>query len=562
MNYSSFFRTRHLYPILFVFTLATIFLLGACQKDNLSCEVFNSEVSRLSKTPNLPPELSIPVLDDTMPSNPDPYTFCITKNYSWNPGYSEPLLLGSADGMFPGQLYNDLFSLGQLQHDGERAGLDMTISLLSTNNEFGEKGAVTYSMESPSYSDYQNGLNFLLQQNIDVEHAAFIDYTQKELFSSKQLEVAIGAEVNGAKVGELTGRVDFGKSEIKSRHLVKFIQKYFTVSVDIPDNPCSFFECLPTSIDAWRHSPLYVESMTYGRIVMLLVESAKSSKELTLALDAAFNSIKVDGTIDIDIEYQNILNESTMQILIVGGDASDGLESVLDIDQLATFLRSGGKYDSTSVNGSLNHAALGVPISYKLRYMNDNSVAKMVLSSEYSITECSYTEPYLVDAPRPNDNSSFFYFCPKLLAGNRNWSENGPRVDLSVSLSVEDDSVLMANVHGFFQEEVADGSAGDTQALIDERIRITAIPSRYKFVDFETNQETTLNFLDTTKNQIESFEFGPESPVAKFLVQGDVTLHDFNLGACLGKGSPPILPNTHVGIKFNPITLIVAQRED
>lgn len=65
--------------------------------------------------------------------------------------------------------------------------------------------------------------------------------------------------------------------------------------------------------------------------------------------------------------------------MVIGGSATGGVEVVNGIDGLESYLAIGAQFSPTSP---------GVPLSYTLRNLKDNSLFKLALQAEYSIPEC------------------------------------------------------------------------------------------------------------------------------------------------------------------------------
>jgi thiol-activated cytolysin len=114
-------------------------------------------------------------------------------------------------------------------------------------------------------------------------------------------------------------------------------------------------------------------------MVLFTVESNYSSFEIKAALDAAFSSAVQSGSISVDSRYSNIINSSTLKAYILGGSGSDAVRAVNGIEGIAGFISSGGNYSKDSP---------GAALSYKLRYLKGNSVANIILTSEYNVRQC------------------------------------------------------------------------------------------------------------------------------------------------------------------------------
>jgi thiol-activated cytolysin len=118
---------------------------------------------------------------------------------------------------------------------------------------------------------------------------ARISFEIQEVHSVEQLKLAIQGNYNGSKVNISAG-FDFNKQDVRSRFLVRFLQIYYTIDIDLPTQPSDFFETMLGLEKLGSSSPVYVSTVTYGRMVLFTVESNYSSSEINAALNAAFSS--------------------------------------------------------------------------------------------------------------------------------------------------------------------------------------------------------------------------------------------------------------------------------
>jgi thiol-activated cytolysin len=128
--------------------------------------------------------------------------------------------------------------------------------------------------------------------------------------------------------------------------------------------------------------PAYIASVTYGRIIMFRMET--SSSYTSAEVEAAFKyaaGTQVDG--DLEARYQEILASSTVDVITLGGNAAVASEAVT--------ARSAGDLVPiiTGENAVYSRSNPGVPISYAVKYLKDDQLAKLGYTTEYTATECS-----------------------------------------------------------------------------------------------------------------------------------------------------------------------------
>jgi hypothetical protein len=165
---------------------------------------------------------------------------------------------------------------------------------------------------------------------------------------------------------------------------VKFTQAYYTVDLDAPSRPSAFFDPSVTLDDVRArvdegNPPLYVASVTYGRMVVFTFESDYSAEELNAALEFAYaGGVDVSG--DVSVTYKEIISSSKITAFILGGSGGDAARTIDSYEALIDFIKDGGNYSRESP---------GAPIAYKLAYMKDNSPGRLSLTTDYEVTECT-----------------------------------------------------------------------------------------------------------------------------------------------------------------------------
>ncbi|MRR32162.1 hypothetical protein EG834_17970, partial [bacterium] len=139
--------------------------------------------------------------------------------------------------------------------------------------------SISGTVAAPSLSSMRQGIANVLKRAIGpaTKLPARADFAKEEVFSESQMNAKFGAAVSyGA--GSLQTDFSWDSQKQMTRLVAKYTQVYFTVDVDTPASPASFFD--PTtpvaSIQAAMppgSMPLYVSSVSYGMMAMICVES-------------------------------------------------------------------------------------------------------------------------------------------------------------------------------------------------------------------------------------------------------------------------------------------------
>ncbi len=261
----------------------------------------------------------------------------------------------------------------------ERKPLTISVSLQNLS------GSRSRTIDAPSLSTYRDALDSILAAGVTGATAAQVDATTEVVSSDAQLALALGAKASwGDTVAKISASFDFAKTNVYSRHVVNFVQTYYTVDIDTPVSPDAFFGPTVTvdelKLKFGETTPgAYISSVTYGRMVVFTIESKYSSEEIKAALDVAFKAGTPDIEGNISATHSEKLTNSTIKAFILGGSGSDAVKAISSFEALKTFIEAGGNYSKDSP---------GAPIAYKLRYLKDNSPRLMSLSQDYSEVKC------------------------------------------------------------------------------------------------------------------------------------------------------------------------------
>ena len=278
----------------------------------------------------------------------------------------------------------------------ERAPLEISIDLLSREN--------TRTVEHPDLASVQQAVGQLVAAADSEGHhgGSSISFSQENTYSVNQAMLKLGVSAGYASV---TVKASLSASRTAAERTVTayFVQRMFTVSMVLPNQPRDLFSAdfdqarLQEEEDRGHvgpnNIPVYVSSMTYGRILMFSFTSTASITDIRAALSASFSSI-AGGS--ISGRYLDILNQAKISVVTVGGEGKNA----------TALIQSGQLKDYFDTEPALTSAR---PISYVVRNVGDNSIAKVSETTAYDLRECTAvptTGTMVVDVS-PNDASVY-----------------------------------------------------------------------------------------------------------------------------------------------------------
>lgn len=288
----------------------------------------------------------------------------------------------NSDALWPGAIVG-----GRSVADGllaqrvfDRAPLTFSVSLESLE---GNKSA---KLKDPRLSTYREAMSQILGAELKGATPANLYAEIEDVYSKEQLELALGAKVEwfGGFGASVAGSFDFNTSAVRSRALVRYIQSYYTVDVDPPERPSDMFGNSVTVDDVRAQLPpgdpaVYVSSITYGRLILFAVESSESSSELRAALEFAYGQApRIEGSVSLSSE--EVLDRSKITAYILGGSGEMAAQNIDSYEGLRDLIRGGGNYSPDSP---------GAPIAYRLSYLADNSPARLSMTQDYTVRDCS-----------------------------------------------------------------------------------------------------------------------------------------------------------------------------
>ena len=257
----------------------------------------------------------------------------------------------------------------------ERAPLTISVDLLTDNN--------MRVVENPSLGTVNQAIGDIIAAAAGADNRAgsSVAFSQERMYSVNQASLAMGLSAGYMSVSV---KASLGASRTAAERTITayFVQKMFTASVELPNNPMDFFsdEFTEGELAEQRAAgrigsdnlPVYVSSITYGRILMFSFTSRSSITDIRAALSASFSSL---AGASIEARYLDILNEAQISVVTVGGEGRNA----------TALIQNGQLRDYFNEESALTSAR---PISYTVRNLGDNSIARVSETTEYNIVEC------------------------------------------------------------------------------------------------------------------------------------------------------------------------------
>ena len=328
---------------------------------------------------------------------------CVATPFSLRTNFSEVAILGNPGEIWPGALVEAnqslLDGIPQLARF-ERAPMKLLVDLPG----IGAEGNVI--VEDPDQGNVNaavdEALDFLLtnlaasQNNRDggyVNSGASTSEVQTA-YSSEQVSLDIGLNVAWA-TGDVESQFSYTASSERQVVFASYKQVFYKVKYVIengqrPEDVFAPSVSLNQVEAAFSSSapPAYVSEVSYGRIILFKMETSSSyqAADVEAAFRYATGASVTDG--DLAATYENILQESSVEVTVLGGNPGDyprafSSPSPGDLAQVIE-----GENAIFSANNP------GEPIAYAVKFLKDDTLAKLGYTTEYTARECSSAQTF------------------------------------------------------------------------------------------------------------------------------------------------------------------------
>lgn len=328
-------------------------------------------------------------------------TNCVTKDYTLESNFDDVAILRPVAGViYPGALVvgnQDMLDGAPNPLSVDRAPMTLTVDLPG----IGSNGVI--EIDNPNNANVQVGIDEALDWwNNNAYQDGYVNasnssYQAATSYSSTQLSLDIGLNSAWA-TGAIASQMELETNSERRVASMVFKQVFYTVTMNTPEsiNPAGVFgpnvslENVQTLINE-DNPAAYVSSVNYGRIIMLRMETTNMNTDISLESVLQYTTGVNEGEIDINSTYEEVLEESSINIITIGGNAEVSSSAV----DAANMSEGPGalNYIITGENAVYSATNPGVPIAYTIRYLDDNSIARMGYTTDYTVEECG-SNPY------------------------------------------------------------------------------------------------------------------------------------------------------------------------
>jgi len=356
--------TNQSFRILIVLFLIASAALSGCQKDDDYTEELNLVLGSLPPISKAFPAEKAVTKENTTEEKDTEYLYKIDY-YSVAAGYDEQIVLNpQTDVIYPGALIK-----GESILDGSYVPIPAKRRPVTISTSLTGSSKVSVEVSDPKLSTVREALNTLLKQSYDVPPAN-MGFTIEQAYSETQLKLSLRASYSG--IVNVSGGFDYSNKKIKTRLVAKFIQNYYTLDMDLPASPSDLFDGNVSETLFGTYMPMYISSVTYGRMALFTIESELEETQVRAFLQGSYASVEASASTD----FNSLKAASTMKVYVLGGSGADAGLTVDGFEAFKNYIKAGGNYSKTSP---------GAPISYKLRYIKDNTIGKIVFAASYPI---------------------------------------------------------------------------------------------------------------------------------------------------------------------------------
>lgn len=221
------------------------------------------------------------------------------------------------------------------------------------------------TIERPSLSAMRAAVNKATRSAyFSGEQSLSFEYDIKQFSKYEEVKFAFGGNVNVSNIFKLEFSGSDHNISKKTGVFAKFIQRNFTADMDIPFDGNIFLNNSDLQ-NSQSHNPIYINSITYGRLGILALESDYTYDEVLFALKAAFSAEIVNGELNIDSKNLEVLQKSSLKTYVLGGKGQDAVQLVNGFKGFSDFITNGGEFTANTP---------GVPIYFSASHASDNSV--------------------------------------------------------------------------------------------------------------------------------------------------------------------------------------------
>ncbi len=283
--------------------------------------------------------------------------------------------------------------------DDQRSGSLFPGNILSISDiESGNyKSAITPQRRPYRISTDISGLTKTASATVKDANLADFRNAKTQLLNKTNFNATIGAKAKLGTFKSTNSEVDFNikvsggvnyllqsggfsfaynKTNKKYRYVVEIEKIYYNIDFT-PEEDFFVKQNIPKNPD-W----LYVSNVRYGTKLILSIESDYSLDNVKSAMEYRYNGGIISGGGKVAVKYRKTLKNTEITPITLGEQPAEYLSKLIQDPTGKTFAEAFA-YDKIDANTQL------YPLSYTLRYVEDNAVATIETYASYNQQICS-----------------------------------------------------------------------------------------------------------------------------------------------------------------------------
>ncbi|MBP8084036.1 MAG: thiol-activated cytolysin family protein [Spirochaetes bacterium] len=306
-----------------------------------------------------------------------PITYITTKQkFKASAAFDQQILLNpSTDVIYPGSvLLGHTIESGTYQEISKGKKRPITISYDLTNvTATNDKAGKVKDTIVPTLSNYRTLHSEITHQKLGAIATTY-SFEATEIYSESDFGIKFNFGV-GFNAGFVETKIksgfDFKNGTKKHKYMVKFMETFYTVDVDQGEGTFIYDSFDIKDFKGYR--PVYVSSISYGRLAYLTIESDRSWNAIKAELEVAIDT-GVYGNYEGSIETvtNKVDEKNSINVTVIGSSTV-----VTSLDGFMKML----------IDDKFSQSNTGKIIAYKLRFVDDNSIANTVYNDEYTLVK-------------------------------------------------------------------------------------------------------------------------------------------------------------------------------
>jgi thiol-activated cytolysin len=198
-------------------------------------------------------------------------------------------------------------------------------------------------------------------------------FESTEITNEDSFKKSIGLHIKANYAALVAASFDYNYNTATANNkkyvMLKLKQTVYSAGID-PVNQANWIDGGIQTQECGTHEPIYISSIDYGRVAYLLVETNKTTEQVSTmikaSLDLKIGLFTASSNYTYNSEFQSLFNSQKIKVSVLGGPSA----IVTNYDQFIDYMNLANNPNSLLITS--------VPINYTVRRMKDNTVVNFV----------------------------------------------------------------------------------------------------------------------------------------------------------------------------------------